>query len=641
MNKYILKLFAGTLLIVSQQTAADVYGVVIGIDTYKNYGTLDGAVNDAKILAGSLKGIGAKQVKLLLDDKATRDEIKKAWDEVSGQAKTGDTVFFTYAGHGAQQPERVKGTEADGQDEFYVLANFNESGPDTYERLVDDDLQEWFSKRPDLNIILVSDSCHSGTMTRSYKKSKLKYRKAQVRAITNDALPVSSNADIVNEQKTKLDHVISFSGVPDHEEVPEVDIDNQPHGALSWHFSKGLIGLADGNKDGSVSLSELKNYLIEKVRMETEGQQHPQISFVNDIALVKDNKNNIQNKQGIVTFSVSNTPTNTPLGKSILDDLKGIQLVNNERGTLEWDVSARVIKDKSDKLVFSFPAENGTKGYKRKDQSADNEKHQELIKLIQPVIDDFLAKQIDGKQISLEEDLKAISFSINKGSSHEAFANSVKEKLSGIQLVESEKGALEWDVDGGVIRNQFNDVIYNFSIAENQTRAFRRKEQGQDAISPEIIERLQAVINKFRLIDKLKRLSDGGLELKLQPSDKLHSKGEAVTFEVDRLRYPYFTLINLAVDGTINFLYPSQDKDPLNIPENKPYKLELEVSEPFGADHFVAIVSDKPLTSLHESLNKLNNSSGSLEELRKTLNTVLKDTKYQIGVHASFTASSL
>jgi len=95
MNKYILSLFTASLLLISQQTIANVYGVVIGIDAYKNYGTLDGAVNDAKILADSLNAIGAKQVKLLLDDKATRDEIKKAWDEVSGQAKAGDTVFFT------------------------------------------------------------------------------------------------------------------------------------------------------------------------------------------------------------------------------------------------------------------------------------------------------------------------------------------------------------------------------------------------------------------------------------------------------------------------------------------------------------------------------------------------------------------
>lgn len=529
------------LCLTAQQATADVYGVVIGIDAYKNYGTLDGAVNDAKIVADSLNAVGAKQVKLLLDDKATRDEIKKAWDDVSVQAKKGDTIFFTYAGHGAQLPERVKNTEEDGQDEFYVLANFEDSGKNTYERLIDDDLQEWFSKRPDLNIILVSDSCHSGTMTRSYKKSKLKYRKAQVRAITNDILPVSNNPYIVDEKKTKLAHVISFSGVPDNEEVPEVKIDNQPHGALSWHFAKGLIGLADENKDGVVSLSELKNYLIEKVRMETDGQQHPQISFVTDMALV---------------------------------------------------------------------------------QPIDN--------------------LLENNHVRLEGDLKPITFSINKDSDIKAFTNAVIEKLSGIQLVESEKAILEWDVDGGVIRNQFNDIIYNFSIAENQTRAFRRKDQNTDIISQETINRLQLIINKFRLIDKLKLLSDGSLELKLQPGDKLHANGEAVIFEVDRLKYPYFTLINLAVDGTINFLYPSiQYNDPLIIQKDKPYKLELDVSEPFGADHFVAIVSDKPLSSLHETLKKLNNTSSSLEELRKTLQTALKETNFQIGIHASFTASSL
>jgi hypothetical protein len=641
MNKYILRLFAGSLLLIAQQTAADVYAVVIGIDAYKNYGSLDGAVNDAKMLAGSLNDIGAKQVKLLLDDKATRDEIKKAWDDVSLQAKAGDTVFFTYAGHGAQQPERVKGTEEDGQDEFYVLANFNESGPGTYERIIDDDLQEWFSKRPDLNIILVSDSCHSGTMTRSYKKSKLKYRRAPVKAITNDALPVSNNPDIVNEQITKMAHVISFSGVSDREEVPEINIENQPHGALSWNFSKGLIGDADDNQDGAISLAELKNYLIEKVRMATEGQQHPQISFVNDIALVQKDKNNVQNKASVVSFSVKNNKANPPLVQSVLDNLKNIQLLNNERGDLEWDVDAGIIKDRMDNLVYSFPVGNTTKAYKRKDQSVDDKNPQDLIKLIQPVIDNFLVKNINSSRISLEDDLKPIPFSIVQNLDNEVLAKSVVEKLTGIQLVEPEKSILEWDNDDGIIRNQFNDSVYNLSTAENQTRAFRRKEQDNASILPENIEHLQAVINKFRLIEKLKLLSDGSLEIKLLPGDKLHIKGESVTFEVSRLKYPYFTLVNLAVDGTINFLYPSEKNDPLDIKKDNPYKLELDVSEPFGADHFVAIVSDKPLLSLHEMLKKLNNSSSSLEELRKALHAALKDTKYQIGIHASFTADSL
>jgi uncharacterized caspase-like protein len=519
------------LLLIAQPVTADTYALVIGIDAYKNYGSLDGAVNDAKVVADSFKKMGIHQIKLLLNDKATRAEIKKAWDELSAEAKAGDTIYFTYAGHGAQSPERVKGTEEDGLDEFYVLANFNESGVGTSERIIDDDLQEWFSTRPDLNIILVSDSCHSGTMTRAYKKtSKLKYRKIDITAITDDVLPVSEHPDIIDERKNKMAHVISVSGVPDNEEVPEVRIENKPHGALSWYLSKGLIGIeADENKDGTVSLSEMKNYLIEKVRMATDGQQHPQIAFVNDLPII----------QGIKT----------------------------------------------------------------------NQNAQDLNSAVNMIKTPF---SIDSK--------------------NESFKKNVLKSLTGIQLVTAEQSLLEWDVDNRVIRNQFNDIVYNFSTKTSNEPLTRK-------IQTDVLA-TQATINKFRLVEALKLLSDGSLELKLLPNDKLHTKGESVSFEVNRLKYPYFTLINLAVDGRIQFLYPSQPQDTLNIPINMPYKLDLEVSEPFGADHFVVIVSDKPLLSLHEALKKLNNGN-SLVELRKVLNSALKDTKYQLGIHASFTAATL
>ena len=635
MNNLISKLIAILLLLAAQHAAAaDIYAIVIGIDAYNHYGTLDGAVNDAKILADSLDKIGAKQIKLLLDEKATRSEIQKAWNEVSTQAKPGDTVFFTYAGHGAQQSERVKGTEADGQDEFYVLADFDVSGQSNSERIMDDDLQEWFSKRPDLNVILVSDSCHSGTMTRSYKKQKLKYRKIHIRAIIDDTLPVSNSPDIVDERKTKLSHVVSFSGVPDNEEVPEVTIEGQQHGALSWYFSKGLLGAADSNKDGVISFSELKDYLIEKVRLATEGQQHPQVLFVNDMPLI----NNLNRHPNTITFSVSNNSDNSPLVKAALDKLKGIHPLNNGRGDLDWDISVRAIKDRSNNIAYSFPAETTTKAYKRMDQPASEEDSQELVKLIQPVIDGFLAKN-DVDKINLEDESKPIPFSISNNANIETLSKTVSDKLSGIQLTELNKGALEWDINAGIIRNQLGDVVYNFPQTDTKTKFLQEKGQDQSTISPETIERLQVVINKHRLVEKLKTLADGSLGIK--PDDKLHAKGDSVIFEVDRLKYPYFTLINLAVDGTINFLYPSDAKDSLTIPIDKPYKLELDVSEPFGADHFIAIVSDKPLSELHETLKKLNNTSGSLDGLEKALNTALKGMSYQVGIQGSFTTNSL
>lgn len=536
MNNYYFSLLASLFLLASGQTNANTYAIVIGIDAYKNFPSLDGAANDANIVANALTTIGVKPTVLLNGD-ATRNNIKKAWEDIAAQAKKGDTVYFTYAGHGAQQPERIKNTEEDGQDEFYVLANFATSGSDSAERLMDDDLRDWFAKRPDVNIVLVSDSCHSGTMTRSYKKNHLKYRNLGRLNIQNDALPSATDNTASNGYKTKpteLAHIIAFAGVPDHEEVPELTIEKQTHGALSWHFSKGIMGLADTDKNGVVTAVELKDYVLEQVRMTTQGQQHPQVSFINNITLA-------QNGQQIAPAT-------------------------------DWTGS-----------------------------------------------------------------LPAISFSIIDNSANNAITKAATEKLIGIELVEAHKGILEWDVEEGVIRNTFTDKVYQLRVKQATTKAYQRKGMESTALTTEIAGQLQAVIDKFRLVEKLTLASDGSLEIKILPNDQLHLKGESVKLSLGRVKYPYLTLINLAVDGSINFLYPI-DSDALAIPLASAFQTpELEVSEPFGADHFVAITSDKPLSQLHEKLKQTNNPTISIDDLKKALETALKDTRYQLGIHASFT----
>lgn len=513
--------------------AADFYGLVIGIDQYKNVNPLDGAVNDANILADSLTKIGAKKVKLLLNEHANRNEIKGAWEELTKEAKDGDTIFFSYAGHGAQENERVPNTEADGLDEFYVLANFDATGPGTYERILDDDLQEWFSKVPNLNVILVSDSCHSGTMTRGYKKSNLKYRKIPQQTISNDALPLSDNKKVIDERQTKLKNVVSFSAVPDYEEVPEVRIGSEQHGALSWHLAQGLLGFADKNKDGNVDLAEIKDYLIERVRMETEGQQHPQINFTDNKPLVA---------------------------------LKA---------------SAFIAKKQS--------------------------------------------SNADGLPISVTQPT--------------AQSSNVLAQLKWVKVVTDSSALLIWDTEENVLKNRFSDVVYNV-VAGNSTRAFKRSNvpEAAPAAGDDGVKGVQAVVDKFLLVEKAKALSDATLKIALKPDDKLHANGENLTFVTENLRYPNFTLFNLATDGTVNFLYPSAElKDPLQVPTNKPYSLNLTVSAPFGADNFIVIASGEPLTALHETLKKLDGKPIELEALSTALTNGLNGNHYQIGTHASFT----
>jgi uncharacterized caspase-like protein len=514
---------------------ADFYALIIGIDAYKNVPTLEGAVNDATILRDTLINIGAKKVKLLLNEQVTRKDIKQAWDEIIHEAQKGDTIFFTYAGHGAQQAERVPHSEEDGKDEFYALTNFQASGANTAERILDDDLQEWFNQVPDLTIVLVSDSCHSGTMTRGYKKSNLKYRKIPFQTITDDAIPITRNINIVDERQTKLKNVISFSAVSDTEEVPEVNIGNQQHGALSWHLAQGLLGFADKNKDGSIDLAEIKDYLLERVRMETEGQQHPQINF----------------------------NSNKPL------------------------VTLRA-------LVFNS-----------KNKSAS---------------------------------LDTLPFAVTD----QAKASETLTRLKGVQLVTDQTALLTWDVAEKVVRNPFSDVVFDMNA--NTTRAYKRSDVGQASSNDTEINGeasanfLQPVINKYLFIERVKRLSDASLKIQLKPDDKLHAKDEKITFSAENLRYPYFTLFNLATDGTVNFLYPDPSlHDPLKIDPKRPYQLNLTVSAPFGADHFIVFASGEPFTNMHEVLNQMQNKPINLEQLTQALKTSTNDDHYQVSVLASFT----
>jgi hypothetical protein len=86
--------------------AANLYGLVVGIDDYVGSGNdLEGAANDANDIARALSAAGATEVVRLIDDEASKDRIAAAWDALVAKAAPGDTIVFSYAGHGGQEPE--------------------------------------------------------------------------------------------------------------------------------------------------------------------------------------------------------------------------------------------------------------------------------------------------------------------------------------------------------------------------------------------------------------------------------------------------------------------------------------------------------------------------------------------------------
>lgn len=134
----------------------------IGINNYPGtYMDLDGCVNDANDWAQMLTSRGFA-VTLLLDAQATKAGMVAAFQRIIGDAVDGDVVVITYSGHGTYQHD-TDGDEADGIDE--ALCPYDVQTHDA--ALIDDEIHALFGARKDgVHLVLISDSCHSGTVNR-------------------------------------------------------------------------------------------------------------------------------------------------------------------------------------------------------------------------------------------------------------------------------------------------------------------------------------------------------------------------------------------------------------------------------------------------------------------------------------------
>ena len=120
-------------------------------------GDLSACEFDAKDMAALATGRGMKATVLLTKD-GTRGKVLSALRAASKTLAKGDFFFLTYSGHGGQVPD-VSGEEADKLDETWCLYDG---------QLIDDELyQELGNFTTGVRILVLSDSCHSGTVVRA------------------------------------------------------------------------------------------------------------------------------------------------------------------------------------------------------------------------------------------------------------------------------------------------------------------------------------------------------------------------------------------------------------------------------------------------------------------------------------------
>jgi hypothetical protein len=139
------------------------HALCIGINNYPGtHMDLSGCVNDAKDWSAELASRGFK-VTQLIDSAATKAAMVDGFKTVIGEAAGGDTVVITFSGHGTYVPD-LNGDEIDGLDEALCPHDIQTGGG----ALLDDEVHTLFAARkPGVRLVLISDSCHSGTVTRA------------------------------------------------------------------------------------------------------------------------------------------------------------------------------------------------------------------------------------------------------------------------------------------------------------------------------------------------------------------------------------------------------------------------------------------------------------------------------------------
>lgn len=238
--------------------------LVVGINKFQDPAAeLRGCVNDAKNLVEILmaRGWEHKNIRMLCDERATKEAIltRLAW-LVKG-AKAGDSLFFSFSGHGAQVRDRDGDELSDSLDEILCPYDF----PKQWDTPLSDDVISGYLKKlpKTAKFTMLIDACHSGTVDRGL--FRVKYQKAkqvvpppdiQFRAESDDDLKTTifgacKLPTVVKEADPDV-HLIDamnshllLSGCRDDQTSADAVFKGIPQGAMTWAFKTVLAANPD------------------------------------------------------------------------------------------------------------------------------------------------------------------------------------------------------------------------------------------------------------------------------------------------------------------------------------------------------------------------------------------------------------
>ncbi len=227
--------------------AVKLWAVVIGVSEYEHLQKLKYTDDDAYRFYGFLKSpeggsVPSEQVKVLVDEDATRKNILEAMNEMFGKADQNDIVMMYYSGHG------IRGS--------FLPVNYN----GFQNKLKHEEVMAILNASQAKHKICLADACYSGTLLAAKavpslvedNKVKKRFYEAFDRSKGGTAILLSSQAD-------------------------EVSLEDQGlrQGVYTHFLVRGLKGEADFNQDKVVGIDELYRFMSKRVHNYTAGIQTP------------------------------------------------------------------------------------------------------------------------------------------------------------------------------------------------------------------------------------------------------------------------------------------------------------------------------------------------------------------------------
>ena len=235
----------GELFAFREATEMKVWAVIIGIAAYDHMPTLRYTDDDAYRIYAHLKSpeggaLKDDQIRILIDEDATKEKISYTMKEVFGQAGSNDLVLLYFSGHG------LKGS--------FLPIDF-----DGFNNKFDhDEIKEILDASPAKYKLCIADACHSGSLL-AMKSGNVtnvlsNYYKTLATANAGTALIMSSKSNETSLESSGL-----------------------RQGVFSHFLIRGLKGEADVNANKVVTIEELFDYIDGNVRNYTGNRQSPMI----------------------------------------------------------------------------------------------------------------------------------------------------------------------------------------------------------------------------------------------------------------------------------------------------------------------------------------------------------------------------